>query len=287
MRATARKNRIRKQTSPRIMAAVLLASVAHLSLAKERDSMKLPEKSRFHLFLLVGQSNMAGRGTVEDGDKVAHPRVLSLDKNEQWAPAVDPIHFDKPVAGVCLGRTFGIVLAEKYPQITIGLIPCAAGGSPISVWEPGQYWEQTRSRPYDDAIRRAKAAMKSGTLRGILWHQGESDSKPGLAEIYEEKLHALIERFRKDLNAPDVPFIVGQLGSFPERPWDDSRKMVDAALRKLPEMVKRTAFVSSEGLTAGSDQLHFDAESLREFGRRYAKAYFGLAEPTGAADRAW
>lgn len=242
--------------------------------------VRLSEKSKFHLFLLVGQSNMAGRGKVEAMDTVAHPRVLSLDRSDQWVPAIDPIHFDKPVAGVCLGRTFGILLAERIPEITVGLIPCAAGGSPISVWVPGQYWEQTQNRPYDEAIRRTKIALASGVLKGILWHQGESDAVPALAGTYEQSLHALIQRFRADLNAPDVPFVAGQLARFPDRPWDEARTIVNAAHEHLPEMVRHTAFVPSDGLIHGGDGVHFDAESLREFGRRYAEAYLRSAAST-------
>jgi len=234
----------------------------------------LPEKEKFHLILLVGQSNMAGRGTVTSPDQVAHPRVLMLNKDNEWVPARDPMHFDKPgIVGVGLGRTFGVQIADLDPSITVGLIPCAVGGSPIASWEPGSYYEQTKSHPYDDALRRAQASLRSGVLKAILWHQGESDSQPDLAERYEEKLHAVIARFRKDLNAPNVPFIAGQMGQFPERPWSDAKKRVDAAHRELPGKVSNTAFVHSNGLKHKGDEIHFDTESYREFGGRYVRAY--------------
>ncbi len=200
--------------------------------------------------------------------------VLMLNKEDQWTFAVDPMHFDKPgVVGVGLGRTFGLKLAEANPGITIGLIPCAHGGSPISSWEPGQHYPPTNGHPYDDAITRAKVAMKTGTLKGILWHQGESDSNAEAAPLYEEKLYQLIARFRKDLNAPDVPFIAGQLGQFEGIPWDEARKQVDAAHQGLSDKIHRTAFVESKGLTHKGDKVHFDARSYRKFGERYAKAY--------------
>lgn len=158
----------------------------------------LTDRSRFHLFLLVGQSNMAGRGKVEPQDLQPHPRVLMLDQAGRWVPAVDPLHFDKPgIVGVGLGKTFGMDYAEQNPGVTVGLIPCAVGGSPIAAWQPGGYHKQTRKHPYDEAMPRARLALESGTLRGILWHQGESDSKAELADVYEQKLHALIARFRK------------------------------------------------------------------------------------------
>jgi hypothetical protein len=238
----------------------------------------LPSKDRFHLFLLVGQSNMAGRGKVEAQDQAVHPRVLMLTKDNRWAPAVDPLHFDKPgVAGVGPGRTFGIQVAEADPQITVGLVPCAAGGSPIASWEPGGYHSQTKSHPYDDALRRARIALESGTLKGILWHQGESDGQPEKAEVYQDKLHALIARFRRELSAPEVPFLAGQMGQFSEQPWSDAKKLVDKAHQDLPERAPNTAFVNSDGLAHKGDQVHFDAKSYRELGKRYAKAYLAMA----------
>jgi len=77
-----------------------------------RGATELPTKENFHLFLLVGQSNMAGRGKVTPADKKAHPRVLMLNKAGQWVPAADPLHFDKPrMVGVGLGKTFGTLVA--------------------------------------------------------------------------------------------------------------------------------------------------------------------------------
>lgn len=243
----------------------------------EPSETKIPPKERFQLFLLVGQSNMAGRGKVEDQDTKPHPRVLMLNKENKWVPAVDPMHFDKPgIVGVGLGRTFGLEIAKANPDITVGLIPCAVGGSPISVWEPGKFYSATKSHPYDDALRRAQVALKDGTLKGILWHQGESDSNPKDAPQYAKRLLQLIERFRDDLHAPEVPFIAGQMGQFKESPWNEAKKHVDADHRQLPENVPQTAFVSSDGLTHKGDKVHFNAESYRELGKRYAKAYQSL-----------
>lgn len=242
------------------------------------QSVALPPKESFHLYLLVGQSNMAGRGTVTPADTVPSERVLMLNKAGQWVPAVDPMHFDKPVAGVGLGRTFALTVAAKTPGVTIGLIPCAVGGSPLDVWVPGAFYEPTKSHPWDDALRRARQALAAGTLKGILWHQGESDATPTLAPAYEGKLHDLIARLRRELNAPTVPFIAGQLGKFPDAPWDDARTRIDRVHRDLPAKVPRTAFVSSEGLQHKGDKVHFDADSYRTLGLRYAEAYLKIAD---------
>ena len=254
-----------------------VAVLCVVGLACAMRAASLPSKENFHLFLLVGQSNMAGRGVVTDPDKVPHARVLMLNQAGEWVPAVDPLHFDKPtMAGVGLGRSFAAAIAEAKPGVTIGLIPCAVGGSPIDAWRPGVHYPPTKSHPWDDALRRAKQAMSAGTLKGILWHQGESDSSTALAPEYEKKLHDLIARFRSELKAPNVPFVAGQLGVFAEAPWSDAKQIVDRAHRELPQKVKRTAFVSAEGLKHKGDKTHFDSDSLREFGRRYADAFLKL-----------
>lgn len=265
-------NRIRRQTLVAFTAGLLLASPAWAS-----EPLKLPPRENFHLFLLIGQSNMAGRGTVEAQDRQPHPRVLTLDKAGNWTLAVDPLHFDKPAAGTGLGKTFGIKIADDNPRITVGLVPCAVGGSPIDSWQPGAFYPPTKSHPWDDAIRRARLAMKAGVLKGILWHQGESDSTDAFAAAYESKLHDLIKRLRTELDAPETPFIVGQMGQFPGRPWDAAHKQVDKAHRDLPGKVPHTAFVVSSGLQHRGDHLHFDSASYRELGRRYAEAYVKLA----------
>jgi hypothetical protein len=221
---------------------------------------------------------MAGRGVVEDEDRVATPRVFMFDRTETWKPAVDPVHFDKSVAGVGPGRSFGIAIANADSGIRVGLVPTAVGGSPISSWEPGVLDASTKTHPYDEAIARARAAMKDGELKAILWHQGESDSNAGAAPQYERRLRALIERFRTDLGKPNLPFLIGQLGRFDGSPWDAPRMHVDSVQRALAAQMPNVAFVSSEGLKDKGDNTHFTAASARELGRRYAEAYLRLIQ---------
>ncbi len=265
----------------------VITSLLHymsFGIAGENAQVRLSSKENFHLFLLAGQSNMAGRGIVAEEDKEIHPRIFALSKDGKWKPAVDPIHYDKGEAGVGPGKSFAVALAERNKDISIGLVPAACGGSPISTWEPGKYHDQTRSHPYDDAIKRMQHAMQDGVLKGILWHQGEADSNPQSAKEHKEKLRVLIDRFREDLNAPSVPFIIGQLGQFPGCPWDASRKLVNEAHISIAREVACASFVSSDGLTCKKDNIHFDAESLRDLGRRYARAYLKMAEPDTVAD---
>jgi hypothetical protein len=236
----------------------------------------IPEKAEnFQLFLLAGQSNMAGRGKLDDAGKKPVRRVFALNKKMEWQPAVDPLHWDKSAAGVGIGKTFAAIVAEKNPGDSIGLIPAAAGGSPISTWVPGAYHDQTKSHPYDDALKRAKLAMEKGTLKAILWHQGESDSNKHSAASYEKRLGELINRFRTDLGQPELPFIIGQLGVFPGKESNPNRDTVNNAFESLSKKMDHVAYVSSEGFTS-HDGLHFDTKSVRIFAERYAAAYLEM-----------
>jgi hypothetical protein len=219
------------------------------------------------LFLLIGQSNMAGRGTVEAQDREPIPRVWMLTKDLAWVPAIDPVHFDKTVAGVGIGRSFAKVLTAANPSASIGLIPAAMGGSSLDEWKPG-------SELYNDAVRRTKAALKNGKLRGILWHQGESDTHDdGQASSYRQRFVPFIRQLRADLNAPDVPVLVGQLSETFDNPH---RKTVDEQLALIPLLVSHAAFVTSAGLSHQARQAHFNAAELREFGRRYGYSFLML-----------
>lgn len=228
--------------------------------------------AKFHLYVLAGQSNMAGRGKVDTLNKTPHPRVWMLNKANQWVPATEPMHFDKPaVVGVGPGLAFGKEMAAQDTSIIIGLIPTAVGGSAIDAWTPGGYHEQTKNYPYDEAIKRVQLAQQAGTLHGILWHQGESDSKPELTDTYEAKLTQLIGRFRQVFNSPAVPVVVGTLGDFYVAK-NPSAARINTILVNLPSHLARVACAQATGLTDGGDATHFNAESARELGLRYAKA---------------
>jgi hypothetical protein len=268
-----------------VLIACWLAMLASAPWTAAAEPAKIPPKKDFLIFLLAGQSNMAGRGKpVEEQDRTPHPRVLVFTQEKQWQPAADPLHFDKPaVVGVGLGTTFAKTLAEALPGKTIGLVPVAFGGSQIAEWAKG-------ARHYDNAMDRAKAAMADGTLAGILWHQGESDAKADRAPLYQAKLDELVKNFRSDLSAPEVPFICGTLA---DSQASSEAAKVNAALRKLPERVGDAACVEAKGLTMAKDNIHFDVASYRELGRRYAAAWLELAGETvkngsiGRLDNPW
>ena len=222
---------------------------------------------KFDIYILMGQSNMAGRGPITDLTKDEHnDRVFMFTKDMQWTVARHPLHFDKPkVAGVGPGLTFGIEMAKAYPLVKIGLIPCAVGGTPIEHWEPGAYDAATKTHPYDDAVERIKAAMKYGTIKGVIWHQGEANSNIEKSKIYIAQLAELIQRVRQLVGNPTLPFIAGELGRY-----RSVYANINGELAKLPTTVPYTAVASSEGLVHKGDTTHFDGASAQELGRRYA-----------------
>ncbi|MBM3858670.1 MAG: sialate O-acetylesterase [Verrucomicrobia bacterium] len=250
------------------MSHFILVLALTLATAHASDS---PGKGRFHLYLLIGQSNMAGRGKIAPEYAVSSDRILKFTKENAWAAGVDPLHFDKPtIAGVGLGTSFARAMADAAPGVTIGLIPCAVGGTPLERWCNG-------GDLYQQALERAQLAMKDGTLKGILWHQGESDSVTETkARSYGERLAKMVSDLRSDLGAGDAPFVAGKLGEFLKRE-DKSGKpsfwpVVNEQIASLPKRVARAAVVESKGLKHKGDDVHFDAPSLREFGKRYADA---------------
>jgi len=229
------------------------------------EAQNEPVDSNFHIYLLVGQSNMAGRGTSDAESKIINPQIWMLDSLNHWVPAIDPVHYDKPKsAGVGPAIGFTKEMMGNNKKIRIGLVPCAWGGSPIKAWEPGAVYLKV-AHPYDDAIKRVKLAMQQGILKGILWHQGESDNDSIHAARYMDKLQTLIARFRTDLQQPALPFVAGEIGYFNKTDY------INGVINQLPAHASHTAVVSAKGLTHRGDSLHFDTPSARELGKRYAQ----------------
>jgi hypothetical protein len=264
-----------------VLAVMSLAACGEAVTAPLDTGRHLPGDWRpLHVFVLAGQSNMAGRGQVEAEDRTPIPNVWMLDRSGAWVPAVEPMHADILEAGVGPGRAFAAALAARDTTIAIGLVPAAVGGSGIAAWVPGASYEPLRVHPYDDALARTRLALAHGTLAGILWHQGETDADSLRAPLYVAKLRALVVQFRADLNAPAVPFLVGQLGQFSGRPWTPWDSVVNAAHEALPMELPFVRFVSSAGLTDMGDATHFSSASARALGRRYADALASMQ--TGA-----
>ncbi|MEY4487894.1 MAG: hypothetical protein RIQ79_402 [Verrucomicrobiota bacterium] len=227
-----------------------------------------PAGDRFHLYLLMGQSNMAGRDRRQLDQQTTDPRVLAMTPEGLWYVAKDPIHQKdgriEPGAGP--GIPFALGMLKADPEFTIGLVPCAVGGTSLNRWVKG-------ADLYERALERARLASRSGTLAGMIWLQGESDSdKPPQAARYESDLAGMIASLRQDLGQPDLPVVVGQIGDFLSPEKYPSADLVRAAIRRVAATVPNVGYADSAGLGDQGDQLHYSAEAQSQLGARFAEA---------------
>jgi hypothetical protein len=224
----------------------------------------------FHVFLLLGQSNMAGYPKAQDADKAQDERirVLGYDdcaatgrKQDEWAVAVPPLH-ECWNGAIGPGDYFSKTLIDKLPAgDSIGLVPCAISGEKIETFL------KNGGAKYDWIVQRAKLAQQAGgVIEGILFHQGESNngdpSWPG-------KVNTLVTDLRNDLGLGDVPFLAGELA------YDGGCAGHNTLVNMLPSVVSNAYVVSANGLMldpADTDwHLHFGHDSQVMFGQRYAE----------------
>lgn len=224
-----------------------------------------------HSFLMIGQSNMAGRGIASEVPPIENGCCFVL-RNGIFRPMHYPVNFDRFFSGLNLCESFADTY-QRENNVEVGLIPAADGGSTMDQWHEGEIL-------FDHACYLAELASRTSEIKGILWHQGEAECAPALYSTYEERLTAMIEAMRKRLGMPDVPFLVGGLGDFlkdcPLSPNLSNYVHVNEALRAVASKVKNVGFVSAEGLGANGDNLHFNSKALREFGIRYYEGYKAL-----------
>ena len=207
---------------------------------------------------------MAGRGDLSQAIPVDTTHINIL-RNGRWQKMFRPINPDRAFSGVSLAESFAEAYAKKY-NVDVGLICAADGGTSLEQWQVGGLL-------YENAVAQAKLALRTSTIVGVLWHQGESDCAPQRAETYKERFEVIMNAFRKELDLYDVPFILGELGAFLTDctigAYGKNFYKVNEQIRKIAEDNKLTGSVSADGLTANADNLHFNAESLYEFGLRY------------------
>ena len=226
--------------------------------------------------LMLGQSNMAGRGDLGAVKPIRNPLCHML-RMGRWQPMCEPVNPDRGIfegrfrSGVSLAASFAEAYAKTY-QRPVGLIPCADGGTCLSQWMPGQLL-------YDHAVAMTKLAMRTSQLKAIIWHQGESDClSDETVAAYRENFIKMIAQLRKDLGAENVPVILGEL---PQKMGDNWKtqgreRQLNEILRQLAKEVPLCAIAYSENLTMKPDGAHFDSPACREFGKRYFDAYHTL-----------
>ena len=225
-----------------------------------------------HSFLIIGQSNMAGRGFINEVEPIENPNLKVL-RNGRWQNMFVPVNPDRKFSGINLAESF-IDAYSKDHDVEVGIIPCADGGTRLDQWRVGGLL-------YDHAVMQAKLADRTSTIAGILWHQGESDCGDQAYPLYEEKFTKIMNQFRADLNLYDVPFLLGGLGDYlakREEPHFCNYVHVNSALKKIADENPMTGFVSAEGLGGNPDNMHFSAAALREFGLRYYEKFKQLED---------
>ncbi|MEX2513671.1 MAG: sialate O-acetylesterase [Cyclobacteriaceae bacterium] len=211
------------------------------------------------IYLAIGQSNMAGRATIPS-DLSAPLDGVYLFTGEGWEPARNPLNIyssiRKDSSMQRLSPAYGF--ARKIRSLShrdIGLVVNAKGGSSIHEWMPGTPF-------FDEIVKRAKKAEESGTLKGVIWHQGESDVRE--ADQYLELMKTLIVELRNALDQKDLPFVAGQVSEAKVE-----RKDFNKMILELPNEVPFTGVVPSFGSTT-FDSTHFDSPSQVLLGERYA-----------------
>lgn len=234
-------------------------------------AQSLPEKQDLWIFIMAGQSNMAGRGKVEAQDTIANPRIWTINKEMKWTLAKEPLHFYEPkMVGLDCGLSFGNELLKYIPaDVSIALIPCAIGGSSVEQWLGDSTHREVRL--LSNFTEKVEFAKQYGMLKGMIWHQGESNANPISLPSYPERLKSLFDKFYSITDVPDLPIVIGELGAF-RRPKSKAknRKMINKKLHDIAKSGKNIKIIRTKDLEHKGDFVHFGSESLREMGKRYA-----------------
>ena len=247
--------------------------------------------SGYDVYLLIGQSNMAGRGVFSPADTISPLKgVYLLDDQGKPVPAVEPLNRYSTIrkAMGMQGMSLAHAFAEKAHTRTgrrILLVMNARGGSSLDQWLPeapqGRFSDSAgddadrrgKAMPsfYGEAVRRTRQALEYGELKAILWHQGESDSDSVRVATYLPKLAGFVQALRSDLGVGEaVPFIAGQI-----QPRHENAARFNPVIGRVSEVIPNSFCVSSEGLATNPDNLHFTRDAQLELGRRYASVLFG------------
>jgi hypothetical protein len=248
----------------------------------------------FYIFLCFGQSNMEGAGRIEEQDKAVDPRFQVLEavdapslerEKGQWYTAVPPL---------CRGRTgispadyFGRTMVANLPKnIRVGVINVSVAGCKIELFDKDHFetyaatapgWmknmiEEYDGNPYQHLVEMAKLAQKDGVIKGILLHQGESNTNDKqwptkVKKVYDDLLKDL------DLKPDSVPLLAGELVNADQHGACASMNKIIA---ELPKTIPNSYVISSAGCPCRPDHLHFTTAGYREFGKRYAQQMLSL-----------
>lgn len=261
-----------------LLACLLLVGIAMS--AQDKD---------FHIYLCLGQSNMEGNAKIEPQDTCnVDSRFLMMaavdcpEKGRvkgQWYTAVPPLA--RCNTGLTPADYFGRTMVANLPsRIRVGVINVAVGGCRIELFDKENYKEHIASQPdwlkntvkaYDNnpygwLVDLARQAQKQGVIKGILLHQGESNTGD---KEWPQKVKGVYENLLADLNlkAEDVPLLSGEVVNADQKGVCASMNEI---INTLPQVIPTAHVIPSSGCPAGQDNLHFTAEGYRILGARYA-----------------
>ena len=253
------------------------------------------QDKKFYIFLCLGQSNMEGNARIQPQDTVGINHRFQLLQavdcpdlkrtKGNWYTAVPPL--SRCRTGLTPADYFGRTMVANLPgDVRVGIINVAVGGCKIELFDKDKYqsyvttapkWMlgmigQYDGNPYARLVELAKIAQKDGVIKGILLHQGESNSNDTL---WTKKVKLVYDNLLKDLHlkAKMVPLLAGELVNADQGGICAGMNKIIAT---LPQMIKNSYVISSAGCTDATDNLHFDAAGYRELGKRYAEKMLSL-----------
>ena len=259
-------------------------------------NLKAEVDPNFHIYICIGQSNMEGspKPEAQDFENIS-PRFLSMqavdcgdNKMGEWRVAVPPLA--RCHTGLTLVDYFGRTMVQNLPkEVRVGVVMVAVGGCSIDLFDkdkceayiPGQaewmrnFISEYGGHPYNRLIELCKKAQQDGVIKGILLHQGETNTND---ENWPANVKKVYDDILADLNieAGSIPLIAGEVVAADQRGMCASHNNV---IQKLPSVLPQAMVVPAYGCEAGRDHLHFSPKGTRELGRRYAAKmlnYMGL-----------
>ena len=229
----------------------------------------IPKKENLWVFIMAGQSNMAGRGFVEPKDTIPSKRILTINKNKEIILAKEPLNIYEPTyIGLDCGLSFGKRLIEQIPDsISVLILPTAVGGSSIYKWLGDSiHRDVPLLTNFEEKVEFGKIILQ---LKGILWHQGESDANKKNSIEYEDRLSELFTKFRKIAGDNELPILLGELGAFSENRYFQS---INDQIKNYA-LTHNLILIKTSDLNHGGDKLHFNSEGQRLLGQRFADEY--------------
>lgn len=245
------------------------------------------QDSKLYIFLCFGQSNMEGNARFEPQDTTVDQRFRVLQavdcpelgrQKDKWYTAAPPLCRCK--TGLTPADYFGRTLLAHLPKkVRIGIINVSVAGSKIEIFDKDNYqsyidtapiWMKNivaeyNGNPYARLVELAKQAQKVGVIKGILLHQGESNTNDTL---WTRKVKGIYDNLMKDLSLKpkSVPLLAGEVVNADQ---GGICAPMNKIIATLPETLPNSYVISSAGCTAGQDKLHFTAEGYRKLGKRY------------------